>query len=372
MQLSNNETMFLNMIKPTCVKRSVENRICPSVMAALAIDISEWGSSRLFSHTRNVYALKADKKDWFSTCYSPKTNETYVNPSKCDEYWLTLYRVYSNHGTSVWDFIDYMASTRMPSFGPLRYASLNRCTDYVEALKRLQRAEFDIYYLGKRQDQSYWGNLQNLIEDYKLYEWDEELKKAIEEEDKEMSKKRHIHIDRQYNNNNGTVEAAEEINLVEDNDENVAEEEVAAPEVEIEHVYRVRLDWERPDTQIYASTDYASAKDEAMKHEGYKIYIDDDGELFEDPWDGFYDEVEEPVESDPNVKSVVHPIPGKSVTLNNTPVFKKAIDKTPFCYLSGNFYFYDNTIVLGRAKITKVKNDRNPSDPHLILGYINI
>ena len=56
----------------------------------------------------------------------------------------------------------------------------------------------------------------------------------------------------------------------------------------------------------------------------------------------------------------------------NTPVFKKAIDKTPFRYMTGAFYFYDNTIVHNRAKITTVKNDRNPCDPSLILGYINI
>lgn len=370
MQLSNNETMFLNMIKPTCIKQSVENHICPSVMAALAIDISEWGSSRLFSHTRNVYGLKANKEDWFDSCYSLKTNKIYENPSECDEYWLTLYRVYSKHEISVQDFIDYMATARMSSFGPPRYASLDRCSDYVEALKRLQRAEFDIYYLGKRQDQSYWGHLQNLIEDYKLYEWDEELKKAIKEEENTMSKKRYIYIDRNRNVVDTPVtESTEEENTI---NEEVVEENSQTIESEIEHIYRVRLDWDRPDTQIYASTEYTSAKEEAMKHEGYKIYIDDDGELFEDPWEGFYNTTEEATESDPDIRTVVHPIPGKSITLNNTPVFKKAIDKTPFCYLSGNFYFYDNTVVLGRAKITKVKNTKNPSDPHLILGYINI
>ena len=372
MQLSNNETMFLNMIKPTCIKRSVENRICPSVMAALAIDISNWGTSKLFSHTRNIYAIKANKKDWFAACYSLKTNETYINPSKCDEYWLTLYRVYSNHQTSIYDFIELIASSRISSFGPLRYISLNRCSDYIEAIKRLQRAEFDIYYLNKKQDQSYWSHLQNLIEDYKLYEWDEELKKALEEEENTMSKKRHIYIDRHTNTINETVEITDNVNIVAENaTDDIIKDNTNTEEI-IEHIYRIRLDWDRPDTQIYSSTDYTSAKEEAMKHEGYKIYIDDDGELFEDPWKGFYDVQEEPTEIDPDIKSVIHPIPGKSITLNNTPVFKKAIDKAPFCYLSGNFYFYDNTIVLGRARITRIKNPKNPSDPHLILGYINI
>ena len=109
-----------------------------------------------------------------------------------------------------------------------------------------------------------------------------------------------------------------------------------------------------------------------MKHEGYKIYIDDDGELFEDPWVDFYKKKEETAPVTDGMKKVVHPIPGKIVILDNTPVFRKAIDRQPYCILSGTFYFYDNTVVNNRAKITRVKNNSNPKDPTLILGYINI
>ena len=378
MQLTSNETMFLNMIKPTCVKRSVEERIVPSVMAALAIDLSNWGTSKLFSYTRNVYALSVSE-NWYGKCYSNSTGKIYDSVESCTEIGSSLYRVYGSHQDGINDFISTLMSSRRSKSGPLRYGCLVRCTDYKESTNRLIRSGFMQAYMNRREDLIYASHLQNIIEKYGLYEWDEELKKAIEEEEYKMSKKRHIRVNRplQESVNADSNEVMEEIIEGKDEISETVEEEIetSVPEevVEEAHMYRVRLEWDRPDTQIFASPVYTDCKEEAMKHEGYKIFIDDDGELFEDPWKGFYDKKEVETEAvDSDVKSVVHPIPGKIVKLDNTPVYKKAIDKYPFKYLTGTFYFYDNTIVRGRAKITKVKNDKNPSDPTLILGYINI
>lgn len=370
MQLTSNETMFLNMIKPTCIQKSIEERVCPSVMAALAIKISNWGTSREFVYTRNVYAIHAQVGEWFFGCWSPNTNEYYESPDKCTKVGINLYRVYNTHQESISDFISELVNARSSSSGPFRYASIIRCTDYKETINRLKRAQFDINYLRKNADLQYWGDLLTLIENNKLYEWDEEYKNTVEEEIS-MSKRRRIHIDRTGNSNVEETSNTNEISLA--SEESDVEEDVAIIEPVVEeHMYRVRLSWDHPDSQIFASINYADAKEECMKHEGYKIYIDDDGELFEDPWKDFYNTPVEEKVSDPDVKNVIHPVPGKLVVLNKTPVYKKAIDKTPFCYMSGDFYFYDNTIVLGKAKITKIKNTKNPSDPHLIFGYINI
>lgn len=374
MQLTSNETMFLNMIKPVCIKRSVEEKIAPSVMAALAIDISNWGNNPQFQYTRNVYMLPVGE-NWYGKCYSKNTKKIYDSVDKCTEIGSSLYRVYGSHQDSVNDFISILMSSRRSKNGPLRYECLVRCTDYKESTNRLVRTGFMQAYLNRKEDPWYAGRLQTIIEKYELYVWDEELKKSIKEEDNKMSNKsrRHIHVNRPLTGNaNNTVEAS----IVETAEEEVVEtveEEVtyeAVPIVE-DHIYRVRLDWDRPDTQIFASPNYADCKEEAMKHEGYKIYIDDDGELFEDPWIGFYDKKDETPAYN-GMKEVIHPIPGKVVILDNTPVFRKAIDKHPYCVLTGAFYFYDNTVVNDRAKITKVKNDKNPKDPSLILGYINI
>lgn len=379
MQLTGNETMFLNMIKPTCIKRSVEERVAPSVMAALAIDISNWGLDPVFQYTRNIYKIPVGD-NWYGKCFSNNTKKTYDSVNICTEVGSVLYRVYSTHQDSVNDFISLLMSSRRSENGPLRYESLLRCTDYKESTNRLVRAGFMEAYLNRKEDPWYAGRLQTIIEKYELFNWDEELKKSIQEEDAIMSKnKRHVYVNRPLVNNSNndgveTMNLKEEV-LIETTSEvedEVVEEtvaEVSAPV--IEHMYRVRLDWDRPDTQIFASPNYTDCKDEAMKHEGYKIYIDDDGELFEDPWVDFYKKKEEPVMVE-GTKAVVHPIPGKVVFLDNTPVYRKAIDRYHYCTLSGTFYFYDNTVVNGRAKITRVKNDTNPKDPSLILGYINI
>ena len=374
MQLTSNETMFLNMIKPVCIKRSVEEKIAPSVMAALAIDISNWGTNPLFQYTRNVYMLPVGE-NWYGKCFSKNTKKIYDSVEKCTEIGSSLYRVYGSHQDSVNDFISTLMSSRRSKNGPLRYECLVRCTDYKESTNRLVRAGFMEAYLNRKEDPWYAGRLQTIIEKYELFVWDEELKKSIQEEDNRMSKnRRHIHVNRPLvDNANQVVETATD-EIVEEEAVETAEEEVtyeAVPIIE-DHIYRVRLDWDRPDTQIFASPNYTDCKEEAMKHEGYKIYIDDDGELFEDPWVDFYKKKEETAPVTDGMKKVVHPIPGKIVILDNTPVFRKAIDRQPYCILSGTFYFYDNTVVNNRAKITRVKNNSNPKDPTLILGYINI
>ena len=74
----------------------------------------------------------------------------------------------------------------------------------------------------------------------------------------------------------------------------------------------------------------------------------------------------------------VNPISSKSYFISAleqskeiNEIYRNASDKMYFKQISGRFYFYDETIVNGRAKITATQHmiKKNPS---YILGYINI
>jgi len=166
------------------------------------------------------------------------------------------------------------------------------------------------------------------------------------------------------------TEVMEEL-VEEDIQEEIIEEEnfqKPEPTKEVfEHMYRVRLDWDRPDTQIFASPILQDAIEYASSHEGYKVYIDDDGELECDPW--IKQEKEEV--NNPGYREIIHPIPGHIISLDKTPVYRTAFDKYPFNSFTGDYYFYDRTITNKRAKITTCSNVTKP-DPSLIFGYIII
>lgn len=138
-----------------------------------------------------------------------------------------------------------------------------------------------------------------------------------------------------------------------------------------QHIYRVRLEWDKPDTQIFSSPDLEAARVEAKSHDGYKIFIDDDGEMVEDPW-AYRNEEPAPVKDEPI--PVRHPIPGKSVILVDELMYRTAEDKVSCRKISGTFYYYDNSVTCGKAKIMEQNYDfkKIRKDPSLILGYIKV
>ena len=64
-------------------------------------------------------------------------------------------------------------------------------------------------------------------------------------------------------------------------------------------------------------------------------------------------------------------MPGKPVVLNNTPVYRGVHDKRPMGRLTGQFFFYDGTVINNRGKITTHKHIEK-KDPKLITGYIDL
>lgn len=345
---------FFNIIKRDCIKYCLEYNISPSIVSAISIIISDWGANSDCIRTNNIFLLPVDC-NWYGKCYSKDSKKFYNNKSECVEKNCILYRAYGSYTESVEDFIKYIVTSKRSENGPLKYGSLIGVYDYKKAIDILIRLDFFSKYLHMSNYITISNKMITIIENNNLFDWDKEVEDYI------MSNKRRQFSKHNFSNacntNTENIEKSNDNNIEESNSEDIG------------HMYRVRLDWDKPMTQIFASTEYDKALEEAKKHEGYKIYIDDDGELFEDPW------INEPQEiidtSIPGVLHVIHPDPKNPIVLDNTPIYRNSIDKIPFKYLSGIFYFYDSSIVNNRGKITVHKNIITPN-PSLILGYIDL
>lgn len=340
------ESKFLNKIKDTCIEEAKKYDILPSVLASLAITISKWGMSKEFYKTKNIYMLPVPSNNtWWGKCYSKKLDKIYAKSSEAHD--TDLYKVYDNYKDSISDFVSTLANARRSLNGPHKYKAIIGCLDYRKAISILSRAEL-FNELGKNKDQNdiqYTSTLISIIEKYDLYQWDSEIVESLS-----MSKKKH----KSYQNDNNNEEQTTIV------------EETVTP---VEHIYRVRLDWDRRDTQIFSSTSYEDCLAEAKKHEGYKIYIDD-GELFENPWLNVNNLVNDvPERSGP--KPTICVVAGQPITLHNTPIYKNSTDKGSIMKLSGVFYFYDNGIINGRAKIIKDKSLARTDLKHVV-GYVDI
>ena len=319
------EQIFLDMIKPTLTKKCNNEKICSSVIAMIAIIKSSFATTREAAFARNLFNLPVDET-WKGMCYSKFSGKIYNTPTDCKEMGPILYRAYINYNQSIEDYIDYIVTKRRTKNGPLKYLSIIGCNDYKLTIEKLVRAGFIQEQFRKNDDIIFIQYMINIIEKYKLYEWDSEF--------------------------------------MENKNSNIIKNSIPS------EIYRVRLNWEDPSTQIYASPIYEYALKEAMKHEGYKVFIGDNGEIFFDPWDK--SEIDKP-SSKPNIINIEKPVIGKEIILNKRAVYKDAISNKPDKYVSGTFYYYDSGIYRKRARITKIKGIENMKpDPILIYGYINI
>ena len=312
--------------------------IIPSIIYAISINITNNFSSKLFRYTNNCFNIPVDKK-WYGKCFSKNSGIIYDNYTECKENGAILYRSYDSCFESVKDFILYIKNYSASENGPCRYDCIFGMHDYKEILNDLIELDFPLKCFNISNYNAWYNDIISIIEKNKLFELDKEM------EDLKLSKK---NKKRDYSGKGRK------------NDITV---------IDFDHMYRVRLAWDKPDTQIFASPVYADALEQAKSHEGYKIYIDDDGELFEDPWANTKIKIES--NNIPGIRSIIHPIAGKSIELKNELAYKNAIDKASFMSLTGTYYFYDSSIINNRAKITTHKN-LPVKDPKYILGYIKI
>ena len=326
--MTTSEKTFLEMIKYTTINKCSKEKICPSIIGMLAIIKSSFGTSREAAFARNLFNLSIDD-NWFGKCYSKQSEKIYNKKSDCNEIGAILYKVYLSIDQSIEDYIDYIVTTRRSKNGPLKYQSIIGCYNYKDSLDKLVRAGFMKDQFRKNDDISFIQNMLNIIEKYELYKWDSEIVKFTERRT--------------------AVKTNKNFGL---------------------QMYRVRVNWDNPDTQIYASPVYEDALKEAMKHEGYKVFIGDDGEVFFDPWDK--SEIVDP-DGNPIIVDIIKPKTGVEIILKKRAVYKDSKSMKPDKYVSGTFYFYDDGIYNRRAKITKIKGIENmKKDPIMLYGYINI
>ena len=272
--MTNNEQTFLNMIKPTIINECNKNRFCPSIIAMISIIKSNFATTREAAFARNLFNLQ-------------------VGP--------ILYKAYKNYNQSIEDFINYIVTKRRSKNGPLKYQFAIEDFNYKSCIDKLIRAGFMQDYFRLNDDIKFiQDKMINIIEKYKLYLWDSEIKEKVIK--------------------NNIIEKENKINM---------------------NMYRVRLSWDNPDSQIYASAIYEDALKMAFKHEGYKVFINDNGEIFFDPWDRSV--IVEP-DNTPKAIPVVRPETGKQLILNKRAVYKNTISSKPDRYVSGTFYFYDNIV----------------------------
>ncbi len=330
--MTNTESTYLQMIKPTVMSSCNKYRICPSIIAMISILKSSFTTTREAAFARNLFNLTIDNS-WFGKCYSKTSGKIYNSRSECKEVGAILYRAYNNYNQSIEDYVEYIATKKRFKDGPAKYQAIINDFDYKSCIDKLVRAEF-IQDQFRLNDSTMFiqDKLIGTIEKYELYIWDSE------------------------------IEPEKIVEIQKEKEENAIMNPI--------NIYRVRLDWERPDTQICASINYEDALKEAMHHQGYKVYINDDGEIFFDPWDN--SEVVEP-STDPTAVTDIIPKVGLEIYLEKRAVYKDAKAIKPDKYVTGTFYFYDNTAFNKRAKITKVKGIKYMKpDPAMIYGYINI
>lgn len=359
MKITSSEKKFLEKLKPKAMEIMKRNKLLASITGAQAILESNWGTSELATKANALFGIKAND-DWTGPVYSKDTKEYYDD--KIDAVEVTaLFRAYNNWDESIEDRTLYLLNRRISPDGPFRYDNLVGEFDYRTAADLLQRD-------GYATDPNYPNKLIAIIEKYELYKWDDAVKTDIQDAGGEMYRVRKSWEDE----SSQLIAAIDVTNAIKVADENPGykvfncEGAVVYDPAQYSEIYRVRLSWDQPNTQICANKNLVYAKKEAQKHEGYKVF-DHNGQVVYDPW-----VKNEPVKDDkPNAKPIILPIPGDSITLNNTAIYRTSNDKIPFIFMSGIYYIYEDKIYNGRIRITRHK-DRICICPEHIFGFVNM
>lgn len=368
--MTSTEIKFLEKIKNTCRSQLKINKILASVTAAQAIYESNWGSKEFVKDTNNLYRILVDDT-WTGMCYSLDSKELYESKSDCRGT-ETLIRVYDNYDQCIEDFIQYVLNERRSENGPFLYRNVVGITDYTKCVKTYIRDGYIEKHLFDYNDPTYESNIIGIIEKYELFNWDDvtDIDAIITKYYvKALAADTAIFVD--TNKANAiTVASGNRGYKVFDQNNNV----VVDPWIVDEKtpMYRVRLEWDKPATQIGATKILADAKTTASTHTGYKVFEGEAGKLIYNPWEKI--DVGVINNNDPTPTSVIVSNPGDIIKLNNRPVYKTATASNPFIFLTGTYYLFDGKIINGRARITKTNDPKviNGKDPSKIIGFILI
>ena len=158
-----NEKEFLSVIKDGSVKSWNSHSVLPSLVASQSILESGWGESELAKNANNLFGIKADS-DWQGDVYAVDTKE-FLNGE-----WTTVkanFRKYDDIGESIIDHANFFVEN---DFRRNNYKHLIGETDYKKAVKAILKPVADYSYAT---DPNYEDKIIKLIEQYKLYEWDD-------------------------------------------------------------------------------------------------------------------------------------------------------------------------------------------------------
>jgi peptidoglycan hydrolase-like protein with peptidoglycan-binding domain len=144
---------FINSIKDGAIKGYTEYRILPSLTIAQAILESGWGSSQLAQRAKNLFGIKAFS-NWRGERITLSTTEWYGDQTKIIN---ADFRAYDSFNESIEDHNKLLTNSR--------YEPVRVCSDYREACRK-------IYESGYATDPAYPEKLINIIEENKLYEYD--------------------------------------------------------------------------------------------------------------------------------------------------------------------------------------------------------
>lgn len=148
-----NRNEFINSIKEGALKGYADYRILPSLTIAQAILESGWGSSQLSVRAKNLFGIKAFS-NWEGEKITLPTTEWYTDKLQVVD---ADFRAYGSFDESIEDHSKLLTNER--------YKPVRECSDYRESCRK-------IYECGYATDPGYAEKLIGIIEENKLYEFD--------------------------------------------------------------------------------------------------------------------------------------------------------------------------------------------------------
>lgn len=156
---------FIETIAAEAIEGYKEYKILPSLTIAQAILESSWGKSTLSLEANNLFGIKA-YDDWTGSSI-PKPTKEYIKGQTVVIY--ANFKVYNSCSESIKDH-NYLLSSN-------RYKAVREANNYVEAC-------YAIYNCGYASSPNYTNSLINIIDTYKLYNYDTLAKDIVAREDK--------------------------------------------------------------------------------------------------------------------------------------------------------------------------------------------
>ena len=159
-ELNNSQKEFIIKIKDYAIDNYKKHKILPSLTISQAILESGFGESTLSKKANNLFGIKA-YSDWNGDVYSINTRE-YINGSYV--YIKAKFKSYSSLKDSIADHSTLLLTDK--------YKSVRLANNYITACN-------EIHKCGYATAPNYSKVLIDIIEDYKLYEYDNLAKKSL-------------------------------------------------------------------------------------------------------------------------------------------------------------------------------------------------